>query len=337
MDQGEQSTHLIHFYFSRRFVTIFVVFGTLFILAAVLLPLVQQAREAARRTQSRNNLKQLGIAIHNYHDVHSVFPSGGTIRDDGTPHHGWLTSLIPFLEATPIYSMIDFEYAWDHPFNIDLSANSSPTLLNPSVPASSEENVYRQTHYMANPSFLFQNSSVAISDFKGKSSSNWLAGEIGGGFQPAAYPFNWREWDGTLNRTATGYGLLNNPGANMLLTDGSVRYISKKQSIEVWKNFAKPNVKPSPQQIAVPPRTFPEHSKLLEREFFNKTEDGYATLLATSSSDGIAVMLRIFPAEKGRPSRGLTPADLATVLEKYPRTRQLTYHGGLTAKYANFF
>ena len=86
-------------------VELLVVIAIIGILIALLLPAVQAAREAARRSQCTNNLKQIALAVHNYHDTHKVFPIGNWCASYGT----WLVGLLPFIEQQ---AMADRYQVW---------------------------------------------------------------------------------------------------------------------------------------------------------------------------------------------------------------------------------
>lgn len=85
-------------------VELLVVIAIIGILIALLLPAVQAAREAARRSQCSNSLKQIGLALHNYHDTHRVFPPGGL----GVNGAAWTVFILPYLEQKPAYDKMVF-------------------------------------------------------------------------------------------------------------------------------------------------------------------------------------------------------------------------------------
>lgn len=122
-------------------IELLVVIAIIAILIALLLPAVQQARESARRTQCKNNLMQIGLALHSYHHTHLTLPPGsinqtGPIRHDGQGYHfGWLTQILPYLEEGLAYRKLDFQKSIYDPANFEVTSRTSPILRCPSSPA----------------------------------------------------------------------------------------------------------------------------------------------------------------------------------------------------------
>lgn len=109
-------------------VELLVVIAIIGILVALLLPAVQAAREAARRTECSNNMKQIGLALHNYHDTYKRLPFGSHHAD----RWGWQPRMIQFMEMTALFDQLNFKvHAWQDG-NHELVRQIQPSFICPS-------------------------------------------------------------------------------------------------------------------------------------------------------------------------------------------------------------
>jgi prepilin-type N-terminal cleavage/methylation domain-containing protein/prepilin-type processing-associated H-X9-DG protein len=131
------------FFAGFTLIELLVVIAIIAILIALLLPAVQQAREAARRTQCKNNLKQLGLAMHNYHDVHNLFPHNHqrNVHNEPTPDltggFSWIVYSLPYLDQAPMYNQLTFTSnrdsgISDYPANLAAFRSALPMVHCPS-------------------------------------------------------------------------------------------------------------------------------------------------------------------------------------------------------------
>ncbi len=148
-------------------VELLVVIAIIGVLVSLLFPAVQGIREAARRTQCLNNLKQLGLALHNFESAHRVFPaSGWTMVGPGNPngkYMGWRPIILPFLEQGALADLYDPKLNWWESTNAVSAAVPVPGFECPSVP--SREDVLSAVAKSPRPAMTFSNP-IAPTDYE---------------------------------------------------------------------------------------------------------------------------------------------------------------------------
>lgn len=226
--------------------------GTIGVLTALLLPAVQQARMAARRSQSKSNMKQIMLAMHNYHDVYQYFPVG-TIEDsaeDPDDRLSWLVSILPFADQARLYEQIDRKSAWDSDVNSEWTEFNLDVLMNPADPDRGEG----ATHYIGmagigkdaaelkvnhpRAGMFGYDRQTRMRDIRDGTSNTIAITEASADIGP------WAKGGRSTIRGLTEEPYINGPdgiggpfpgGMNAGLADGSVRFISENIDPDVFK------------------------------------------------------------------------------------------------------
>jgi hypothetical protein len=257
----------------------------------LILPAIQQSQEAARRTQWRNNLRQIGLALQNYHDVFNSFPPGGVYNSEGQGYFGWPVPLINFTSCTPFYNRIDQNIPWDDPRQVewftDRHCRENIGWLDPSLETPSSANGYPLIHVAANSWVMHRNSHVTLKDL-GDSAHTLLAADASEPFDIFSSTTAWREFNVPRNTSPFGFGSHGREVTHGLMGDGSVKAISLKGDESIWRAMQGPeSLRPSPELTArepgIPPPLNKPHEKHLWSSLYGK---GGGAQTARLSIDG---------------------------------------------------
>lgn len=201
------------------------------ILAAILLPAAQSARSAARRMQSQNNLKQLGLALFMYENQYQALPPA-VVRDaNGQPLYSGFVLLLPFLEQGHIFDRFKKDEPWNSPHNSALSQIPIPVFLDPAVPPGALPN-RTDYQFVTGPGTMFEEGrTIQTRDCTDGMSNTIIFIGVGGNNRPWAAPGG---WDGTA---VAGPVMGNDPGAGVpvAFADGSVRTLRDPIDAATWR------------------------------------------------------------------------------------------------------
>ncbi|MEX0641937.1 MAG: DUF1559 domain-containing protein, partial [Pirellulales bacterium] len=192
------------------------------ILVALLLPAVQAAREAARRAQSSNNLKQMILALHNHHDARKRLPAQAICSPDGKPLLSWRVAILPYLEeGGELYKQFKLDEPWDSEHNRPLIAQMPAVYANPNVVEPGK------TNYLAvvGEPCLFDGSPNGIGF---RAVTDGLSHTIALVEADADQAVEWTkpdDWEYDPSNPSAGLGNLRPGGWNAAFSDGSVRFI----------------------------------------------------------------------------------------------------------------
>ena len=119
------------FYQCATLIEVLAVIASIVILIALMLPVNTGHPQARRRIQCGNNLKQIGLGLHNYHDVYDCFPPASLADEQGNPMHSWRVLILPYIGEQTLYAKYDFSEPWDGPNNIKLLDQMPATFACP--------------------------------------------------------------------------------------------------------------------------------------------------------------------------------------------------------------
>jgi prepilin-type processing-associated H-X9-DG protein len=207
----------------------------------LIMPAIQSAREFPGRPRCTNNLKQLGLGLHNYHDIHKHFPPVMIRDEEGKPLYSWIVAILPNMEYDPIYEKIDHSEPWDGPHNSQvLGGLRIEEFFCPLAPRKPND---CSTNYLAvvGPGTLWRSEgTVSLNDLANKTSLTVAVIESVDTQVHWAEPFALTV-DEALERMQTGKGTrissVHPRIVNVLFADGSVHGLSIKMPISIWRKL----------------------------------------------------------------------------------------------------
>jgi hypothetical protein len=203
-----------------------------------------QKYESSYRNGSINTARQIGLGLHNNHDVRKSFPSGATYDPNGVALHGWMMTILPWVEETTLYNSIDKSIPWNSERNAPYFRQNITAFQNPYPRTHSEIEThdYARSTYAANQLVIGPKSSIEAKEITDGTSKTIIAGEINENLKAWGSTNNWRDLRLGINKSSAGFGGPWSSGEGVFLfADGSVRMISDDIDPKVLEALSTPN------------------------------------------------------------------------------------------------
>ncbi len=199
-----------------------------------LMTLTHQSRPPPRSSQCKSNLKQIGLALHEYHSKYGCFPPAYIADAEGRPMHSWRVLILPFLDQLPLYKQYRFDEPWNGPNNQRLTDKALAIYTCPSDDQTEKNGRSRFTSYVAivGPETAWPGGkSVADRDISDGFANTLLVVEVANSRIPWAEPrdLQIRQMAPTINsKSGQGISSRHGNGANVLIADGSA------ENLQAW-------------------------------------------------------------------------------------------------------
>ena len=204
------------------------------LLVALAAPAVQSTLEAARRVQCVNNLRQLGLAMHNYHASNNSFPRPATLEDKSKPLLSWRVAILPYIEQQELYDKFKRDEPWDSPHNKALLKEMPPVFRCP-IRRNVEPFTTNYRVFVGNGALFQKDQDIGVADITDGTSNTIMIVEA-----KEAVPWTKPDdlsFDPAAPASLHGAGSPHPGGFNALMADGSVRFLKNTIDLNVFRSL----------------------------------------------------------------------------------------------------
>lgn len=208
------------------------------VLVGLLLPAVQSARAAARRMSTSNNMKQIGLAMHNYHSAYKKLPAQAITDEDGEPLLSWRVAILPYIEEQALYERFHLDEPWNSPHNSKLIDEMPPVYESLNMvlpPGETVMQVPLSDKDAKEPVFFIKGRQARFRDVLDGLSNTPMVVQVNP--QDAVTWTKPADWEVNLDNAKNGVGSAEPGGFHILLGDGAVIFISQSIDAKLWRDM----------------------------------------------------------------------------------------------------